>query len=248
MEKHPKQVSNPLTIIAIFAGIAEALAAVVLPFVSEQNQLVVLVFLLAFPCLLVVMFFLTLNFNNKVLYAPSDYADEANFVTMMNKQILEVEERLTHTVEKEITEKVSVLEDNLSQIDILSQAKELFEKDQLDDALKVVNTALEVRITSFALILKGMILARMLEYTRAIKCLGEAMDLPGSSSVTLATLYWNRACYKCLDGQGIETIIEDLREAILHNLQLSDRLVSEADLDAVRENPRFREFVDSIRG
>lgn len=73
-------VRNPLTIIAIFAGISEVCGSVVLPFIQHENQLIFIYFLISFPTLLVFLFFLTLNFNNKVLYSPSDYRDEENFL------------------------------------------------------------------------------------------------------------------------------------------------------------------------
>ncbi len=73
-------VKNPLTIIAIFAGIAEVSGTVVLPFVSTENQETFIWFLMIFPIILVVGFFITLNKNHKVLYAPSDYKDEENFM------------------------------------------------------------------------------------------------------------------------------------------------------------------------
>lgn len=73
-------IKNPLTIIAIFAAVAEISGTIVLPFVSSDNQSIYVWFLVSFPLLLIVMFFLTLNFNNKVLYAPSDYQNEENFV------------------------------------------------------------------------------------------------------------------------------------------------------------------------
>lgn len=72
-------IKNPLTIIAIFAAIAEISGTVVLPFITEANQSTYVWFLMVFPVLLVLLFFLTLNFNHKVLYAPSDFKDEANF-------------------------------------------------------------------------------------------------------------------------------------------------------------------------
>jgi hypothetical protein len=72
-------IKNPLTIIAIFAGIAEVSGTIVLPFVAENNQTIFIYFLITFPTILVVVFFLTLNFNNKVLYAPSDYSNEENY-------------------------------------------------------------------------------------------------------------------------------------------------------------------------
>lgn len=35
-----------------------------------------------FPVLLILLFFLTLNFNHKVLYSPGDFQDERHFVRM----------------------------------------------------------------------------------------------------------------------------------------------------------------------
>lgn len=82
MIENVKAVKNPLTIIAIFAGIAEISGTVVLPFITPENQAVFVWFLIIFPVALIVLFFLTLNFNNKVLYAPSDFQDEQNYVNM----------------------------------------------------------------------------------------------------------------------------------------------------------------------
>lgn len=72
-------IRNPLTIIAIFAAIAEISGTVVLPFIAESNQSTYVWFLMLFPLLLVVLFFATLNFNHRVLYAPSDFKNEENF-------------------------------------------------------------------------------------------------------------------------------------------------------------------------
>jgi hypothetical protein len=74
------RVRNPLTIIAIFAGIAEVSGTAVLPFVNSDHQQVFIWFLIVLPTLLVILFFLTLNFNGSVLYAPSDFKDEGNYM------------------------------------------------------------------------------------------------------------------------------------------------------------------------
>ncbi|WP_371922254.1 MULTISPECIES: hypothetical protein [Pseudomonas] len=63
---------SPLTIIAIFAGIIEASALASLPFLSEESQTTYTWFLVGFPFFLTVLFFLTLNFNYKSLYLPSN--------------------------------------------------------------------------------------------------------------------------------------------------------------------------------
>jgi hypothetical protein len=80
MIENIKGVRNPLTIIAIFAGLAEILGTGILPFIAEVNQATYIWFLMIFPIVLVVLFFLTLNFNPKVLYSPSDFRDEANYM------------------------------------------------------------------------------------------------------------------------------------------------------------------------
>lgn len=81
-----KKVTNPLTIIAIFSGTTEVMCTIALAATSDQNEILIIVFLVSFPSALIVMFFLTLNLNHnhKVLYAPSDYSDEANFMIASN--------------------------------------------------------------------------------------------------------------------------------------------------------------------
>ncbi len=75
-----KGISNPLTVIAIFAGITEVGATTVLPFLPPASQAVYMWFVILFPCALVALFFGTLNFNHRVLYAPSDYRDDQSFL------------------------------------------------------------------------------------------------------------------------------------------------------------------------
>lgn len=94
-------IKNPLTIIAIFAAIAEISGTSVLPFIMEKNQSVYVWFLIVFPLTLIILFFLTLNFNYKVLYAPSDYKDETKFVNSLPQG--SGSEKLSK-IEKEIVE------------------------------------------------------------------------------------------------------------------------------------------------
>lgn len=78
-----RAVSNPLTIIAIFAALAEVAGTIMLGLVDASIQGIFVWFVMLFPILIVVLFFATLNFNPKVLYAPSDYKDEDNFLQTM---------------------------------------------------------------------------------------------------------------------------------------------------------------------
>lgn len=75
-------IKNPLTVIAMFAGIAEVSGAVVLPWLEKDVQETYVLFLMGFPCLLVLLFFVTLWLNHTVLYAPSDFKDDKNFMDL----------------------------------------------------------------------------------------------------------------------------------------------------------------------
>lgn len=75
-----RAVRNPLTIVALFAALAEIAGTVALATVDKSLQSTFIWFVMGFPTLIVCLFFLTLNFNAKVLYAPSDFRDEKHFL------------------------------------------------------------------------------------------------------------------------------------------------------------------------
>lgn len=100
-------IKNPLTIIAIFAAIAEISGTIVLPFIAPANQATYVWFLIIFPILLIILFFITLNFNHKVLYAPSDYQNEDNFLRSLPRATL-AEKALK--IEAEIAEEATAVE------------------------------------------------------------------------------------------------------------------------------------------
>jgi hypothetical protein len=91
MIENIKAVKNPLTIIAIFAGLAEICSTTVLPFIDKDIQQIFVWFIVIFPVLLVLLFFSVLNWNHTVLYAPTDYKNEDNFLKVKNKKIDENE-------------------------------------------------------------------------------------------------------------------------------------------------------------
>ncbi|WAJ38739.1 hypothetical protein OU800_05790 [Pseudomonas sp. GOM7] len=83
-------IKNPLSVIAIFAGIAEISGAMVLPHIAPNNQELFIWFLMIFPFTLVILFFITLNWNYKVLYAPSDFQNEEHFVNLQKASASEI--------------------------------------------------------------------------------------------------------------------------------------------------------------
>lgn len=75
-----KPIRNPLTVVAIFAGLAEAFSCLALPRLAPNLQAIFIWFVMLFPFMLVVLFFATLNWNHKVLYAPSDFHSDETFL------------------------------------------------------------------------------------------------------------------------------------------------------------------------
>ena len=97
-------VKNPLSVIAIFAGVAEISGAGVLPFISPENQELYIWFLILFPFSLIILFFFTLNWNHKVLYAPSDYQKDESFLAGIRSSSASIEAvvNLEQTIESNI--------------------------------------------------------------------------------------------------------------------------------------------------
>jgi predicted transcriptional regulator len=117
-----KAVNNPLTIIAIFAALAEVAGTVALATVDKSLQQTFVWFVMAFPTLIVIFFFATLNFNPKVLYAPSDFRNEENFLNTLlgarglSSSLDEVAEQLEEA-------KAQILEQSAAQISAINDSE-----------------------------------------------------------------------------------------------------------------------------
>ncbi|HCS42674.1 MAG TPA: hypothetical protein DIW52_07580 [Pseudomonas sp.] len=83
MEKIKQRITNPMTLIAIFATLSETSAAISLPFLDEEDRDIYVWFLISFPFYLLFLFFATLNFNYRSLYAPSDFEKGEHFIKAM---------------------------------------------------------------------------------------------------------------------------------------------------------------------
>jgi len=82
MSNNFTHVKNPLTVIAIFSGISEVSGTAILPILHDNTQKIYIWFIMIFPSLLVLLFFWTLFFRSRVLYAPSDFKDENIFASL----------------------------------------------------------------------------------------------------------------------------------------------------------------------
>lgn len=77
-----KKISNPLTIIAIFAGLAEIAGTVAIKLVEPQYQGTFIWFVMLFPTTLVLLFFFVLFTKPHVLYSPSDFRADESYISI----------------------------------------------------------------------------------------------------------------------------------------------------------------------
>lgn len=118
MTENIKRINNPLTIIAIFAALAEVNATIAIGLVAPSLHSIFIWFVMGFPTLLVILFFITLNYNTKVMYSPSDFKDDKTFVQSLYgkinsnekekdnliESIGSLEKRINETIEKQFGE------------------------------------------------------------------------------------------------------------------------------------------------
>lgn len=101
--KSIQHIKNPLTVIGIFASLAEVCGTVIFLKICPELQNIFIWFVIGFPVLLVFLFFLTLNFNPTVLYAPSDFKNEDNFLRSLRKQTPEEQrEKIKHEAQSSL--------------------------------------------------------------------------------------------------------------------------------------------------
>ena len=85
--KKVTKVSNPLTMIGIFAGLSETAGVVVLPLIAQTHQKYFMWYVMGFPILLVCLFFYVLIYHHVNLYAPGDFRDEKIFERLRKQQL-----------------------------------------------------------------------------------------------------------------------------------------------------------------
>lgn len=152
-----KKVSNPLTIIAFFAALAEVNGTIVFNLVPAELKELFLWFIISFPVLLVVLFFFTLNFNPRVIYAPSDFNNEDNYMKALTLSSKKFEAEQVAVVESSKNKKdnIEVLkkEDwkNISgEIFSLDAGKQLeLANDTYKTLLQALNTYMEQKVFYF---------------------------------------------------------------------------------------------------
>ena len=95
-----KKISNPLTVIAIFAGLAQTSGTGVLVLLDGPIQKIFIWFVMFFPITLVILFFYILYKYPKNLYSPSDYSNEELFF----KAVIESKESTNEVLENSLNQ------------------------------------------------------------------------------------------------------------------------------------------------
>ena len=80
MQKKFNNRQTPLGIIAILAGLAETFSTIVLKFLPLEIQRIFVWFVMFFPILLVILFFIVLYKKPKNFYSPYDYRSDESFL------------------------------------------------------------------------------------------------------------------------------------------------------------------------
>ncbi|MBB1273495.1 ArsR family transcriptional regulator [Psychromonas sp. SR45-3] len=125
------KVSNPLTIIAIFAGTAEAFATGALIALPPEIQSKFVYFVMLFPLLIVLIFFGVLIFKHHVLYAPSDFDDQADFLLINN-----IKKAVANATEKAI-------------LDATASGKEIDPKKVAESTIEEMESSLTLKVLNY---------------------------------------------------------------------------------------------------
>jgi len=83
-----KRINNPLTLITILAGIPIS-SMYAIKYVKSELQYIFIAFIIGYAILLTLLIFRILFRKPEVLYAPSDFKDERNFLITLklNKEV-----------------------------------------------------------------------------------------------------------------------------------------------------------------
>ncbi|MCP5352486.1 MAG: hypothetical protein H6926_04770 [Chromatiales bacterium] len=125
-----KWVRNPLTVIAIFAGIIEAALTLTLINLPETNQEIFIWFVMFATILLISLFFYVLYKKPAVLFSPSDYADESKYLDSIgvSNDIAELQTKVSQM--EQLLDTVIDLTDSLTSSDAQANAEALSREKQ----------------------------------------------------------------------------------------------------------------------
>jgi len=135
---------NPLGMIALFVFLIETVATVSLHAVADQPYAAVLVwFIVAFPSVIALLFFVLLWFKREALYAPMDFPDVQTFKELILKKVerIEVKQDVARIDSDTTLDDVYRTVDRLLELDdpwsAISVGRAFLKENQYDKSIKV---------------------------------------------------------------------------------------------------------------
>lgn len=84
-KKIPHPAGNPLAVISLFISIVEAAFVYPVTHLQGANQTVFVFFMVGFPTLFLILFFLTVWFRPGHLFGPKDYLNEQHYLESIGR-------------------------------------------------------------------------------------------------------------------------------------------------------------------
>lgn len=91
---------------------------------------------------------------------------------------------------------------------------------------------------------QGMVFKRQGKYGDAVKACTTAIE----KDRELAVAWYNRSCYRALNGEGVNAVLADLREAVRLNAFYRGEAKMDADFDLVCKEKAFTDFLATAEG
>lgn len=233
-----KPVSNPLTIIALFAGLAEIGGTIVLPLLEKEIQATYVWFLMLFPFGLVLLFFATLNKNNRVLYAPSDFEDDQSFMQLIEQKIETVETSVKAEFDNKLDRVLQAQSLVRRGMELMEKSKFVQSSDLFKEALTFNPNDADAKVG----LANALNFIDSKNHSYPIQLITEALEQNQHNAWAL----YNRACIMSLNSKtyGIKAIIKDLKSAISLNSLYSELAVQDEDFAEIKEQDAFKSLFE----
>lgn len=253
-----KLMKNPLGILALLIVLVYGIAGIVASSSAFQatERIVLIYFMVSFPFVVLMVLYLLVTRHHNKLYAPSDYANEENFVNSIEAKISEInlevnnvkkcmDSSLSYEIKQnmhEVNNKICTGrikdEEKVSEI-LLNLGRRMLLDSRYDESLQIIEEAIKHRPSQRGWALKGIALKRLGDTESAIKACSKAIEFESDDEEAMANAYWNRACYNSILKGGIDNIIADLQKSIEVRKNYHKDLITEPDLEFARTNQKF---------
>jgi tetratricopeptide (TPR) repeat protein len=226
---------SPIGIIALFVVFLYASFTAVLTVgnsIPNEIKIAIGIFMIVFPVLILLVFYLLVTKHPEKLYSPTDFRDEQHFVNLIKG---EIHDEISDDVQTAINERISQLETQLIKetlyLKILTAKSQGFNR----KALKHTEELLSLEgHTSEMLRFKAYFLGNIKNYSEALETIDKAIELNDfEDDFDRAKARYNRACYRAMLNKPEEEIIGDIEAAISCDRMFLDICRDDEELSGV---------------